>query len=240
MKVKCMVVDDEPLAQDILEQYISDCASLELIATCSDALEAGEFIVKNNVDLVFLDINMPRLSGIRFARTLPQQVLVIFTTAYPEFAAEGFETNAVDFLVKPFSFDRFMISVKKAVEWTEFRRNRENLMETVPGGNPEFILLRSDKKIYKVNFDDIRYFESSGDYIKVHTGDRMLVIHETFKNLVMQLPPRLFIRVHKSFIVSFPKIRQIEGNQIDVAGQKLPIGLVFREELINRMNTGGR
>ena len=235
MKLKCLIVDDEPLAQDILVQYIGDCQSLELSKICSDALEAGEFMQSQPVDLIFLDINMPRLSGIRFVKTLNHPVLIIFTTAYPEFAAEGFEANAVDYLVKPFSFERFMKAVNKAIEWAEFRKKKENLQ--VPDSiQNEFILLRSDKKIFKINFNDIRYFESTGDYIKVYCTDKKIMIHETVRNLISQLPPNQFTRIHKSFIVSVTKIRLIEGNQLDVAGQMLPIGLVFKDELLKRLN----
>lgn len=238
MKLKCLIVDDEPLAQDILVQYVADCQALELSKVCSDALEAGEFLRSRPVDLVFLDINMPRLSGIRFVKTLNQPVLIIFTTAYPEYAAEGFEADAVDYLVKPFSFERFMKAVNKAIELAEFRRKRGNQQKTDLAGDQEFILLRSDKKMFKINFDDILYFESMGDYIKVYCTDKKIIIHETIKNLVSQLPVYNFIRVHKSFIVSIKKIRVIEGNQVDVAGQKLPIGLVFKEELLTRLNSG--
>ena len=238
MKLKCLIVDDEPLAQDILVQYICDCESLELSKVCSDALEAGEFLRSQPVDLIFLDINMPRLSGIRFVKTLNHPVLIIFTTAYPEFAAEGFEANAVDYLVKPFSFDRFLKSVNKAIEWNEFRKKKGNQQDMDSIQNHEFILLRSDKKIFKINFDDILYFESIGDYIKVYCIDKKIIIHETVKNLVSQLPPNQFIRVHRSYIVSVTKIRLIEGNQIDVIGQKIPIGLMFKEELIKRLNSG--
>ena len=236
MKLKCMVVDDEPPAQEILEMYIRDCPTLELVRICSDALEASEFLGSNHADLIFLDINMPRLSGIRFAKTLTRPVLIIFTSAYPEFAAEGFETNAVDFLVKPFSFERFMKAVGRAFEWSELRMKKENREEGGSGGFPGFILLRSDKKMFKINFDDILYLESAGDYIKVHTSERKLVIHETFKNLVTQLPQLQFIRVHRSFIVSIPRIRLIEGNQVDVAGQMIPIGMVYKEDLIRRLS----
>ena len=238
MKLKCLIVDDEPLAQDILVQYICDCESLELSKICSDALEAGEFLRSQPVDLIFLDINMPRLSGIRFVKTLNHPALIIFTTAYPEFAAEGFEANAVDYLVKPFSFDRFLKSVNKAIEWNEFRKKKGNQQDMDSIQNHEFILLRSDKKIFKINFDDILYFESIGDYIKVYCTDKKIIIHETVKNLVSQLPPNQFIRVHRSYIVSVTKIRLIEGNQIDVIGQKIPIGLMFKEELIKRLNSG--
>jgi DNA-binding LytR/AlgR family response regulator len=236
MKLKCLVVDDEPLAQDILVRYVDDCPSLELSRVCSDALEAGEFIRSHPVDLIFLDINMPRLSGIRFVRTLNHPVLIVFTTAYPEFAAEGFDTDAVDYLVKPFSFERFMKAVNKAAEWAEFRKKTDTPQDKEPNKNPEFILLRADKKIFKINFNDILYFESIGDYIKVYCIDKKIIIHETIKNLISQLPVNQFIRIHKSYIVSIGKIRLIEGNQVDVEGQKIPIGLVFKEELLKRLN----
>jgi DNA-binding LytR/AlgR family response regulator len=238
MKLKCLIVDDEPLAQDILIRYIGDCQSLELVKVCSDALEAGEFIRNQPVDLIFLDINMPRLSGIRFVKTLNQPILIIFTTAYPEYAAEGFEADAVDYLVKPFSFERFMKAVNKAIEWAEFRKKKENPQNADSLRSHEFILLRSDKKIFKVNFDDIRYFESTGDYIKVYCTDKKIIIHETIKNLISLLPINQFIRVHKSYIVSVTKIRLIEGNQVDVAGEMIPVGLVFKDELLKRLNPG--
>ena len=238
MKLKCLIVDDEPLAQDILVQYIDDCHSLELLKVCSDALEAGEYIRCHPVDLIFLDINMPRLSGIRFVKTLHQPILIIFTTAYPEYAAEGFEADAIDYLVKPFSFERFTKAVNKAVELADFRKKKGNQQDTDFVQNHDFILLRSDKKIFKINFDDILYLESTGDYIKVYCTDKKILIHETFKNLVTQLPVNQFIRIHKSYIVSVTKIRLIEGNQVDVAGQKIPIGLVFKEELLKRLNPG--
>jgi DNA-binding LytR/AlgR family response regulator len=240
MKLKCIVVDDEPLAREVVVQYISDCPSLDLMKECSDAIEAGEYLNTHQTDLIFLDINMPRLSGVRFVRTLTQPVLIIFTTAYPEFAAEGFESNAVDYLIKPFSFERFMKAVNKAVEWAEFRKNKEQAGNGHSAMNQEFILLRADKKIYKLDFDDILYFESTGDYIKVHSREKNLVIHETFKNLISQLPGDRFIRVHKSFIVSIARIRLLEGNQVDISGHMLPIGLVYKDGLLEKLNINNR
>jgi DNA-binding LytR/AlgR family response regulator len=180
---------------------------------------------------------MPRISGIRFIKTLTSPVLVIFTTAYPEFAAEGFESNAVDFLVKPFSFERFMKAVIKAYEWAEFRKNKNQGSGSPAEQNRDFILFRADKKIYKIDFREILFFESTGDYIKVHTREKKLVIHETFKNLITQLPADQFIRVHKSFIVSLSGIRLLDGNQLDVAGHLIPVGLVYKEGLLERLNT---
>jgi DNA-binding LytR/AlgR family response regulator len=238
MKLTCLIVDDEPLAQDILVKYVGDCNSLELSKVCSDALEAGDFLQSHPVDLIFLDINMPRLSGIHFVKTLNHPVLIIFTTAYAEYAAEGFEANAVDYLVKPFSFERFMKAVNKAIEWADFRKNKETLQDKSPVQNQEFILLRSDKKIFKVNFENILYFESIGDYIKVYCTDKKIVIHETVKNLVAQLPADQFIRVHKSYIVSIEKIRLIEGNRVDVAGNVIPVGSMFKEEMLKQLGRG--
>ncbi len=236
MKLKCLVIDDEPLAQEVLVQYIADCPSLELLNVCSDAIAAGEYLRSHPADLLFLDISMPRLSGIRFVKTLTQPLLVIFTTAYPEFAAEGFEYNAVDYLLKPVSFERFMKAVNKALEWAEFRRQKEHPAEVPPAPGCDYMLLRADKKIHKVDFSDIHFFEATGDYVKVHTRDKMLLIHETFLNLMAQLPDKQFARVHKSFIVSLAQIRLIEGNQVEVAGRMIPIGLVYKEGLLETLN----
>ena len=240
MKLKCLVVDDEPLAREILVQYISDCPSLELVAECSDALAAGDYLRDHPADLIFLDVNMPRLSGTRFVKTLTQPLLVIFTTAYPEFAAEGFESNAVDYLLKPISFERFIRAVNKAAEWAEFRKKKDQEASGSDNSDRDFILLRADKRIHKVNFDDILFFESTGDYIRVHCKDKTLVIHETFRNLMTQIPENLFIRVHKSFIVSFNRIRLIDGNQVDVAGQLIPVGLVYKDGLLEKLNLKSR
>ncbi len=237
MKLKCLVIDDEPLAQEVLVQYIGDCPALELLKVCSDAIEAGEFLRSTPADLIFLDINMPRLSGIRFVKTLTNPPLVIFTTAYPEFAAEGFESNAVDYLLKPVSFERFIRAVNKAAEWAEFRMKKEVVTLPPPAMNRDYILLRADKRIHKINFDDLLFFESTGDYIKVHSLDKKLVIHETFRNLITQLPENRFVRVHKSFIVSLSRIRLIDGNQVDVAGQMIPIGPVYKDGLLEKLNT---
>lgn len=235
MKLRCLVIEDEPLSQDILAAYIKDCPNLELIRICSDALEAGEIIQKHKVDLLFLDINLPRFSGLRFLKTLSHPPLVIFTTAYPEFAVEGFETDAVDYLVKPFSFDRFLKAVNKAQEKAQFlidksERHRKDFHD-ISG----FILLRADKKDYRINFADIEYIEAIGDYLKVFTGEKFLVVHDTIKNMLDQLPPSVFLRVHKSFIVSLNRIRYIEGNRIRMTGTYIPIGKVYKEELIEKL-----
>jgi DNA-binding LytR/AlgR family response regulator len=235
MKLHCLVVEDEPLSQDVITGYIQDCPNLELVRVCSDALEAGEIMQNHRVDLLFLDINLPRLSGLRFLKTLSAPPLVIFTTAYPEFAVEGFEADAVDYLVKPFSFDRFLKAVNKALEKTHFLIGKSERHFKDFTLLPEYILLRSEKKDYRINFTDIEYIEAIGDYLKVFTGDKFLVVHDTIKEMLDKLPSSVFIRVHKSFIISLDKIKYIEGNRIRTTSTYIPIGKVYKEELVERL-----
>jgi len=225
-RYKCIIIEDEPLAQNILKKYISDHPSLELVAICSDALEAQTILTQQNIQLLFLDINLPKLSGINFIKTLIHPPLVIFTTAYPEFAVEGFELNAVDYLLKPFSFERFLKAVNKVIE----KLNNSSLpkKEEIDA----FIFFRSDKKIHKVDLESIHYIEAVGDYMKVITDSGQLLINETMKNLQEELPARSFIRVHKSFIISRNRIKYIEGNYIQVESKSIPIGATYRNDVL--------
>jgi DNA-binding LytR/AlgR family response regulator len=229
MRIKCIIVDDEPLSQNVLKKYIADTPMLELLEVCSDAFEANQIIASNDIQLMFLDINMPKLSGISFAKTMTKSPLIIFTTAYPEYAIEGFEVDAIDYLVKPFSYERFLKATNKAIE----RINLSQLKNIV---SDSFILLKSDKKVFKINYDNINYLQSFGDYIKVFTNDKCLVVHDTFKNMQEQLPVQYFQRIHKSYIVALNKIKYIDGNQIKIVEELLPIGLNFKEELLKRLN----
>lgn len=228
MKLRCLIVEDEPPAKEVMKAYISDCPVLELVAVCSDAFKASHIMQTQKIDLLFLDINLPRLSGINFLKTLNQPPLVIFTTAYPEYAVDGFETDAVDYLVKPFGFDRFLKAVNKAMEKMVIRRQEP--IKITPD-KQAFILLRSDKKVYRVSFADILYIESTGDYLKVYLENKHLVIHETIGGFLEQLPANDFIRIHKSFIVATNRINYIEGNQVRLADKFIPIGRSYKEEL---------
>jgi DNA-binding LytR/AlgR family response regulator len=237
--MKCLIVEDEPLSQEVLAGYIAGCPDLDLVGTCADAFQAGEIMRKEQIDLLFLDINLPRLSGIRFLKTITSGPLVIFTTAYPEFAVEGFEADAVDYLLKPFSFERFLRAVNKAMEraGSLAGKNPPAVPQSEqPGG---FILLRSDKKIYKVNFSEIICIEATGDYLKVVMESKTLVIHETMKNMLDQLPSGDFYRVHKSFIVALDKISYLEGNRIRTSMVFIPIGQVYKEGLLERLKNPG-
>ena len=228
--IRCMIIEDEPLAQNILKKYIGEVSSLELVAVCSNALEAQETIQLQNIHLLFLDINLPKLSGINFLRTLPAPPLVIFTTAYPEFAVEGFELDAIDYLVKPFSFERFLKAANKAL-------NKINRQPAILNDKPadDFIFLKSDKKVYKIDLDDIVYAEATGDYVKVITREGQYTSNITLKRLLEELPSNLFVRVHKSFIISANKIKFFEGNYIKVGQADIPIGAAYREEIFARL-----
>ena len=226
-RYKCIIIEDEPLAQNVLKKYIEDHPSLEFAAVCNDALEAQTILTQQNIHLIFLDINLPKLSGINFIKSLVHSPLVIFTTAYPEFAVEGFELNAIDYLLKPFSFERFVKAVNKAIEKLTVYNTQNNVEK-----KSSFIFLKADKKIHRVELETIHYIEAIGDYMKVVTDSGQLIVNETMKKLQEELPVRSFMRVHKSFIISRNKIKFIEGNYIQVVDKSIPIGATYRNEVL--------
>ncbi len=242
MNIRCLIVDDEPLAVDVLQRYINDCQNIILVASCSDAFAAGRILLEQEVDLIFLDITMPRLSGIGFVRSLQNPPMIIFTTAYSEYAIEGFEVDAIDFLMKPFSFERFMKAVNKAVELMELRQrprlaNPETILEA-----SDYILLKSNKKVYRVSIHEILYLQSLGDYVQVYFlsegKQKMLMVHDTLAGLSGMLPNERFVRIHKSYCVALNMIEYVDGNQVFIRNQSLPVGLNFKEELMKRLASG--
>lgn len=237
MKIKSLIVDDEPLSQEVIETYIKDLPVIELVKTCNNAMDALEALKQYEVQLIFLDINMPMLSGINMVKTLVSPPWIIFTSAYAEYAIDGFDLDAVDYLVKPFSFERFVKAVNKVRDKLE-TQTAVALSKKAPKGQ-DFIVIKADKKLYKIDFDDISYFNSVGDYVKVFTRQgKVIITNETLRNIEMNLPGELFVRTHKSYIVSIKSIRYIEGNQLMVDNSSIPIGLKYKEELINKFNTG--
>jgi len=225
----CLIIDDEPLSRDVLRKYIDEVPDLEIVAECSDAIEATHLLNQSPIDILFLDINMPGLSGISFARSLIVSPLIVFTTAYPEYAVEGFELNATDYLVKPYSFERFLKAVNRVLE-----RLRENHLTEGPGGK---ILVKADKKLYALPFAEILFIEGQGDYIRINTGQHKLMVHYTIKNFLESLPAEEFMRIHKSFVVNLKHIEFIEGNQVTIAHQVLPVSPVNRDELLSRFSS---
>ncbi len=225
MTVNCIIVDDEPVSQDILRKYMEDTPRLNLLQICNNAFEASEALLQHPVDLIFLDINMPKLSGMKFYKSLNNPPYVIFTTAYPEFAAEGFEVDAVDYLLKPFPFERFLKAVNRAMERIKKPDNQSNA--------EEFILLKADKKLHRINLPDILYLEALGDYVKVFYADIFIIVHETLQRLHDQLPQKEFIRIHKSYVISTGNINYVEGNQVKIGEREIPIGQKYKDDLMD-------
>jgi len=222
--IRSAIIDDEPLSRDVLRQFIMDHPDLMLSGEYKDALESIPGIEANPVDLLFLDINLPKLSGINFYKSLTNKPLVIFTTAYQEFALDGFELNAVDYLMKPIPFDRFLQAIQKVKERLKTQQD-----------SPDHIMLKVDKKLYRTSFEDILFFEAYGDYAKVHFENRVLIITSTMKKMEAELPGGLFVRTHKSFIINTSKVEFIEGNQIKIGDNMIPIGMRYRENLLKQL-----
>jgi len=225
----CVIIEDEPLAQNVLKKYIEDHPALELAGIFPDAIEAQSLLSQKNIQLVFLDINLPMLSGLNFLKTLINPPLIIVTTAYPEFAIEGFELGVIDYLLKPFSFERFLKAVNKASE-------KLNMLRATEQSSP-FIFIKADKKVYKVDLENILYIEATGDYLKIYIVETNYLIHSTLKNFLEDLPSSSFLQVHKSFIIAKSKIVFIEGNYIRVADRDIPIGASYREEVLRKLKS---
>ena len=224
----CLIVDDEPLSRDVLRKYISEVKDLKLLAECRNATEATHEMNLAHIAIIFLDINMPGLSGISFVRSLTVSPLIIFTTAYPEYAVEGFELDATDYLVKPYSFERFLKAVNRALE-----RLQENNGHLAEDGK---ILVKADKKIYALSFSEIQLIEGQGDYIRIRTTRENLVVHDTIKNFFGGLPEREFMRIHKSYVINLNCIDYIEGNQVRIGEHTVPVSPVHRDELLDRFS----
>ncbi|HAS40984.1 MAG TPA: DNA-binding response regulator [Microscillaceae bacterium] len=237
MKLKCLIVDDEPLAHEVIANFALSLQSIEVIGNCYNAFEAIDFLNETTLDLIFLDINMPKLKGLQFLRTLAHPPLIIVTTAYQEYAIESFELEVCDYLLKPYSFERFIKAVNRAVEFKKMKNKPvPPPSETTPvveqtNTAQESVFLKSDKKVYQVYYQDILYLESLGSYVKFHLKDQVIITLERLSNYEKSLPPSLFVRVHKSYIVNIKKIQVIEGNTVKINQLDLPIGSVYKSNL---------
>lgn len=230
MKIKTIIVDDEPLAQNVIEQFSMDIPNLEIVAKCNDALEALKTLSETEVDLMFLDINMPKLTGIDFLKNIKNPPMVVFTTAYSDYAMEGYELDVLDYLKKPFSFERFLKAFQKVEE--QFRL----INSATKSSDNDFIFVKANKKVHKVSMADIVYIEGLGDYIKIHLAGSHLVTNFSMKKMEELLPSSEFFRIHKSYIIRFDKLSTIEGNLVEINKQKLPIGNSYRQEFFQRVN----
>ena len=235
MKIQALIVDDEPLAQNVIQQYAQKLPDLVISGTCNDAICASKLIREKTIDLIFLDINMPKLSGISFLKNLENPPLVIFTTAYSEYALEGFELNAVDYLKKPFSFERFCKAYFRAEELLLLKQKKP--VSENDNQQNDFLFIKSDKKTIKVKFSDINYIEGLGDYIKLHLSSGKVVTNLTMKKILELVPKNKFYRIHKSFIISLDKIESVEGNMVKIDNVKLPVGNSYRQDFMQFVKT---
>ena len=230
-------MDDEPPALDVLKEYIASVSSLELAGTCNDAVEALNVLREQDIDLLFLDIQMPHLLGTDLIRTLKNPPKVIFTTAYRKFAIEGFELDAVDYLLKPISFERFLKAVNKVMETSvKLIGNNDTNSDQQNNSNDAFINLRADRKNLKIALNDILYVESLKDYIKVVTKTKNIVTKQSISSLEEALPKNNFVRIHRSFIVAINKIESFTNDAIEINRQELPISRMYRHEVEKVLN----
>ncbi len=237
MKTRCLVIDDEPLAIEVIESYIQKIPKLEIVAKCTNPINAFEVLRKNQIDLIFLDIQMPQLNGIEFLKTLKNPPKVIFTTAYRDYALEGYELGAVDFLLKPFSFGRFMKAVNKIYTQPPnyVSSSTPKVKEIRPSKEP-FIYVKSEKKMVKVYIKDILYVESLKDYVAIHTADKKMVTKQKISYMEEKLPQRQFLRVHRSYLIAVHQIAAFNHTQIDVGKTVVPIGRSYRQQVMDNLN----
>ncbi len=233
MKTKCLIVDDEPLAIKVLEKYIQDIDSLELVASCRSATKALTYVATQPIEVIFLDIQMPRLTGMAFAKSLQRPPKIIFTTAYRDFAVESYEVNAVDYLVKPISFERFFLAIQKL---NLALSDSPGVAVASPNVTDDTLLVKSDKKQHVVRLEDIHYIESVKDYVIVHAPGQNLVSYQSLTQVEAALPSTYFLRVHRSFIINLYHIKAFNTTSIVLANTELHIGRTYKEEVFQKLN----
>jgi DNA-binding LytR/AlgR family response regulator len=234
--LNCIAIDDEPFALDLISAFCSKIRYVNLLGTFLNPFEAVQTLNNDQVDLMFLDIQMPHISGLEFLKSLYNPPMVIFTTAFKEYAYDGFEYNAVDYLLKPFAFDRFSRSVSKAFQLLTLKIPPEPSGEEVPAILPGFLMVKVEYSTIRVDLEDIMYIEGLKDYVKIFTEGKLILTKTTMKNIMEKLPPDHFFRVHKSYIVSIDKIDMIENSRILIGAQRIPIGESFRTNFFAIVN----
>jgi DNA-binding LytR/AlgR family response regulator len=224
--MRCVIADDEKLARNLIESYVAKVPFLELVASCKNGIEASEVLMKEEIDLLITDIQMPELLGTDLVKTLPDPPLVIFTTAYKDYAVEGFELSAVDYLLKPFAFERFLTAVNKAKELNESANQEDvNLKK-------DYLTIKADHKLYKVQYKDIKYIEGQREYVSFHTPNGRITALLSLKHLEESLPSDMFIRCHKSYIVNKDMVEALEGNSLVIQDKSIPIGQSYKERVV--------
>jgi DNA-binding LytR/AlgR family response regulator len=234
-KYNVIIVDDEYLARKLLQDYVSKVESLQLVATCSNAFEAMEALTNNTVDIMLLDIQMPDLTGLELVKSLEKKPAVIFTTAYSEYAVDAFNLAVVDYLLKPFDFPRFFQAIRKAIGNVQPKAEETTKQAADISKSNDFITVKADYKLYKINYDDLLFIEGQHEYVTFHTTQRRITALFALKDLEEMLPKDRFVRVHKSYIVSFKHIQDLDKSDVTVAGNKVPVGASYRDELLSRL-----
>jgi two-component system, LytTR family, response regulator len=232
MRIKCLIVDDEPLAREVLKRYIEQMPVLELMGECGNAIHANTLLQQQEIDLVFLDIRMPQLNGTDFLKMLKSPPKVIFTTAYSEYALEGYELDVIDYLMKPIRFDRFFKAVNKAFPSEGKKQFVEETVGTEQSKNESFVYFRADRKMVKILLSDILYVESMKDYVKVFAHNNTIITKQSISSVETMLPENKFVRVHRSYIVSLDKIKTFTNELIEVGDTEIPIGKLYRFNVI--------
>ena len=234
MTMTCVAIDDEPIALEVLEEYISKTPNLELLKTFTDAFKAIEYIKENKVQVLFLDIQMPQITGIQLMKSLSEPPLVIFTTAYSNYAIEGFNLNAIDFLLKPFEYERFLKATNKASEYISYKERPAEAVTT-----SSFIFVKSDYQIVKIDLSDISMIEGMDDYVKIFTSKKMILSNMTMKDILSKLPSSNFTRVHRSFIVSLNHIESVRNKRIKIGEKFIPVGDSFADSFYKLLGEKG-
>lgn len=235
MKMNCLLVDDEPLALDVLKTHIQHIDSLRIVGHCKNAIEAFQLLQERDVDLLFLDIQMPKLDGISFLNTLKNPPKVIFTTAYRDYAIKAFEVDAIDYLLKPISFGRLLKAVNKAVHLSQFMSSQPVMVAAAdePMAIPqlEYLYVKADRKMVKINLNEILYVESLKDYVCIYTLDKRIVTKQKISYLEEKLPPDAFLRIHRSFIIAVAKLNAFTATSVEIGEQEIPIGRSYKSEV---------
>ncbi|HEY1192776.1 MULTISPECIES: LytR/AlgR family response regulator transcription factor [Flavobacterium] len=231
MKIKCVLIDDEPLAIKVLQNYFTNFTDFEVIATFNNSLEALDFINSTPVDAVFLDINMPMMTGFELISLIESKTKVIITTAFREFAAESYDLDVLDYLVKPIPLPRFIKCINKIT--TEYNLKNNIKVETAKGDSHIFI--KVDKKMMKINIEEILFVEGMKEYIKVVTPDKTYITHKSLTSLSEELPAERFLRIHKSYVIALNKVKSIEGNRVQIQSYNIPIGRNYSKEVKNKI-----
>jgi len=238
MKTRCIIVDDEPLAIEAIQMHIKKFDSLKLVETCQDAFQAFEVLKRTKIDLMFLDIEMPEITGLDFIKSLKNPPRVILTTAYREYAIDAFNLNVVDYLLKPISFDRFMQAINKFYEQNSGDILISGEDDPSPGRDVDHLFVRSDKKNVKIRYDEILYIESIKDYVKIVCKNRTVISKILISEMEDKLSASSFLRIHRSYIIFIPNIEAFSHTHIDMPGKELPIGRNYKHEVLNTLQRG--